>query len=305
MCILCCATSSAWAQSQRRVLLEIFSTERCNQCPQAHSNIERIFGNGGDSIVMIGHHAGFMTDDLTIPESLDYEWFYTPNRGLYAPAAMMNRLYDDANTSDTFTDGVPVFDGSSARKLQSAYASAIAAPLAVKVELSTAFDANSRQLDITVSSSLLRRLPNAAHLRFNVFLTEDSIFTTTQAGAYGSYYHRHTVRQCLTGTWGEEVNLSQTVTRMYSMTIPAEWNEQRIEAIAFVSGYDPQDRCNCTVYNTAATHIVAPVTQSIAALPTDAKDAQECYNLFGQRLTDTSAHTLQIQRGKKSIITYK
>lgn len=302
ICMLCLGCLTAAAQTQRRVLLEIFSTERCNQCPQAHSNIARIFGDGGDSIVMMGHHAGFYTDDLTIPESVEYEWFYTPNRGLYAPAAMMNRTYDALNASDTFADGVPVFDGSSARKLQSAYASAIAAPLSVKVELTTTYDADSRQLDVTVSSSLLRRLPNAGQLRMNVFLTEDSIFSATQSGAYGSYYHRHSVRQCLTGTWGESINLNQPVTCTYNMTIPADWNEQRMEVIAFVSGYDAQDRNNCQVLNTAATHFVERPTQGISALPADDEPSLPAYNVMGQPLGADHRHGLTLVHGKVAFI---
>lgn len=300
MCVLClcCMTTAAWAQIQRRVLLEVFSTERCNQCPLAHSNITRIFGDGGDSIVMMGHHAGFYTDGLTIPESLDYEWFYTPNRGLYAPAAMMNRVYDPASTSDTFADGVPVFDGSSARKLQSAYASAMAMPLFVKVELSTTYDAENRRLDITVNSSMLRHLPNAAQLRMNVFLTEDSIFSKTQSGAIGSYYHRHSARQCLTGTWGESIDLNQPVTSSYSTEIPLEWNVQQMEVIAFVSGYDAQDRNNCQIFNTAATHFAERTFEGISTLLADQVQTHAAYNIMGQRLNPTVHKGLQIVDGK-------
>lgn len=300
MCLLwlCCFTTAAWAQTQRRVLLEVFSTEKCNQCPLAHNNINRIFGDGGDSIVMMGHHAGFYTDGLTIPESLDYEWFYTPNRGLFAPAAMMNRVYDPDNTSDTFSDGVPVFDGSSARKLQSAYASAMAMPLFVKLELSTAYDAESRKLDITVNTSLLRRLPNAAHLRMNVFLTEDSIFSKTQSGAIGSYYHRHSARQCLTGTWGESIDLNQPVTCSYSTEIPVDWNEQHMEVIAFVSGYDAQDRNNCQIYNTAASHFVERTVEGISTIHADAVPLHPACNLMGQRLNHADSKGLLIVNGK-------
>lgn len=295
---LCCLTTTAWAQTQRRVLLEVFSTERCNQCPQAHNNIQRIFGDGGDSIVMIGHHAGFYTDALTIPESQAYEWFYTPNRGLYAPAAMMNRLYDASNSSETFTDGVPVFDGASAKKLQSAYASALATPLSVKVTLSTEYDAASRKLDITVSSSLLRRLPNAAGLRMNVVLTEDSIVSYSQSGAIGLYYHRHSARQYLTGTWGESIDLNQAVTCSYSTVIPDEWNVQQMQVIAYVSSYDAQDRCGCQIYNTAAAHLADHLPQGITTVQAEEPQPATTYNLMGQRLSQPSAHALQIVNGR-------
>lgn len=291
-------TSTVLAQTQRRVLLEIFSTERCNQCPLAHSNIARIFGDGGDSIVMVGHHAGFYTDDFTIPESLDYEWFYNPERGLYAPAAMMNRLYDADNTSDTFTDGVPVFDATSARRLQSAYASAKATPLSVKVTLSTQFDADTRQLEVTVNSSLLRRLPNAADLRLNVVLIEDSIFSLTQSGSLGSYYHRHSARKYLTGTWGESIDLNQTVTRSYCTDIPEDWNVQQMEAVAYVSSYDAQDRSGCQVYNTASAHLVEPSSEGIDRILSDRPQASVTYNLMGQPLSGTSTPGLLIVEGR-------
>lgn len=241
--------------SPRRVLLEFFSTERCTNCSLAHSNLERIFGDGGDSIIMLSHHAGFYDDALTIAESVEYEWFYSPYRGTYAPAAMMDRYCFDEQLPEVYDEQVPVFDGSKASYLQAAYAQVSAIPAQAEVQVATTYDAASRQLSVTVSG--VTDASDAADLRLNVFLTEDSIFTQTQAGSYGAYYHRHSARQCLTGTWGESIYAGASFERTYTTTLPAEWNARRIEVVAFASHYDATDRRRCQVLNTASAPIIA------------------------------------------------
>ncbi len=73
----------------RTVLLEVFSTERCTGCPNAHAFLNGALEGKTDAIE-IRHHAGFYTDDHTIQAGVDYEWFYKEIK-LYAPAMMIDR----------------------------------------------------------------------------------------------------------------------------------------------------------------------------------------------------------------------
>lgn len=270
------------AQTRRVVLLEFFSTERCNNCPLAHKNLQRIFGDGGDSLLIIGHHAGFYDDPFSLPESIAYEWFYTPNRGTYAPAAMMDRTSDPYELPNVYGDGVPVFDGTSASKLQAAYAMAAAVPAYASLHIQSDYQADSRQLTLSVSGSILRQLPQFTDLRLNIFLTEDSVFTQLQSGAYGEYYHRHLARQCLTTSWGEPLGNEQTFTRSFTTTLPDDWHAERMQAILFVSNYDPTDRNNCQVLNAAATSVVPTSVEAISTLTSEARKVSTRYNLLGQ-----------------------
>lgn len=275
--------NTAQAQVQRRVLMEIFSTERCNNCPQAHKNIERIFGDGGDSIIYLGHHAGFYTDGFSLEESIDYEWFYTPDRGTYAPAAMMDRTCGSDILPDVFSDGVPVFNGAKASCLQPAYEMAAETPAYAKVHAETEFDQVNRELSILVSGALLRELPMVNDLRLNLFLTEDSIFTQTQSGSIGSYYHRHLARHCFTSSWGESVEMEGEFMRSYAISLPQEWNEQRIQVVAFVTNYNPEDRNNCQVLNATAAPIIHAGNQHISAVR-HKELLNNKYNVLGQKL---------------------
>ncbi len=282
ICILSLG-NTAQAQVQRRVLMEIFSTERCNNCPQAHKNIERLFGDGGDSIIFLGHHAGFYTDNFSLEESIDYEWFYTPNRGTYAPAAMMDRTCGSDLLPNVFTDGVPIFNGAKASCLQPAYEMAAETPAYARVQVETEFEQETRELSISVSGALLRELPMVNDMRLNLFLTEDSVFTQTQSGSIGSYYHRHLARHCFTTSWGEAVEMEGEFIRSYSISLPLEWNERRIQVVAFVTNYNPEDRNNCQVLNAAATTIIHSDNQHISAVQQDEFNNNK-YNVLGQKL---------------------
>lgn len=252
---LAALASTALAETTpRRVLLEFFSTERCTNCPLAHSNLERLFGDGGDSIIMLSHHAGFYDDAFTIPESTEYEWFYSPYRGMYAPAAMFDRTCFE-QLPEIYGDQVPIFDGSKASYLQPAYAAAAAVPALADIEITTQYDAATRQLQLTVSGNTSAEA--VGDLRLNVFLTEDSLFTQTQAGAYGAFYHHHSARQCLTGTWGETIYSGASFERSYTTTLPAQWNARHIDVVAFASYYNAEDRQSCQVLNAASASIIA------------------------------------------------
>lgn len=275
--------NTAQAQVQRRVLMEIFSTERCNNCPQAHKNIERIFGDGGDSIIYLGHHAGFYTDGFSLEESIDYEWFYTPDRGTYAPAAMMDRTCGSDILPEVFSDGVPVFNGAKASCLQPAYEMAAETPAYAKVHAETEFDQVNRELSILVSGALLRELPMVNDMRLNLFLTEDSVFTQTQSGSIGSYYHRHLARHCFTSSWGEAVEMEGEFLRSYTISLPHEWNEKRIQVVAFITNYNLEDRNNCQVLNATATPIIQAGNQHISAVWHE-ELLNNKYNVLGQKL---------------------
>lgn len=297
--ILVTLTQSLTAQTKRRVLMEIFSTELCNQCPQAHKNIERLFGNGGDSIIMLGHHAGFYTDDFSLPESVDYEWFYSPNRGTYAPAAMMDRTCGSDQLPNVFQDGVPMFDGSKASCLQPAYAMAADIPAYAKVKAEVSYDVPTRLLTAKVSGYLMRQLPTVSDMRLNVFLAEDSVFTQLQSGSYGSYYHRHLARHCFTTTWGEAVAMDEDFERTYTLTLPDDWNAAKVEVIAFLTNYNPDDRNNCQVLNATSAPAIEPGTEGIAPIRPDKEDKPHAaYNLFGQRIKAIEHKGLQIQDGQ-------
>lgn len=246
---------------QRNVLFEVFSTEQCSNCPNAHKAIERAFGDK-DNIVEIGHHAGFYQDGLTITESKDYEWFYLPTR-LYAPAMMLDRTSFAENLPTLYTEESPVA-GVGEGELLAAYNEANGVPAMAEVNITHSLDREARRLEVTVDGKMLMRPSRADKPRLYVFLTEDSVFSTTQSGAAGSFYHRHVARRSLTPTWGDEIDTDNGFSASYVADLPEDWDMGMLRVVAFVAYYDPDDRLRCNVLNSAEVRIAPDLASGIS-----------------------------------------
>lgn len=238
----------------RKILFEVFSTELCTACPGTHEVIASTFKDI-DDIIEVGHHAGFYEDGLTVAESKEYEWFYGGGR-LYAPAMMFDRSYFADNLPDIYTEEAPVI-GINSYQLLATHQEAASIPALAEVNVEPQLDRDGRRLSLTVSGRLLSQVEETDNLRLSVYLTEDSIHSTTQAGASGDFYHRYALRRSLTPTWGEEISAESGFSRTYTADIPEEWNIDMMHAVAFVSHYDAEDCMQCSVLNSAEARLTA------------------------------------------------
>lgn len=227
---------------KRKVLLEMFSTEKCSNCPDSHKRISAITDTC-QSIIEMVHHAGFYEDNLTIDASKEYEWFYSESR-LYAPAMMIDRTSIEDNYPGVYYDGVPVVSAS-ADYLRALYNEQAMVPAFVSVRLGV--ERNDDNIDIHVEGERLLDSESSSP-RLYVFITEDSIYSTGQAGASKGYYHRYVARKSLTPTWGEPVSLDG-YSADYSISVDGQWNPARLSVVAFVANYDESDKNNCRVLN--------------------------------------------------------
>lgn len=242
---------------QRKVLLEMFSTERCPNCPDAHDRISAITDTCENIIEMV-HHAGFYEDDFTIGASKEYEWFYRESR-LYAPAMMIDRTSMADNYPTVFTDGVPVISAS-ADYLRVLYNDQKMAPAFVTVRVDV--EAVENDINIHVEGEKLLDSDSSSPRLF-VFITEDSIYTTQQSGASKGYYHRYVARHSVTPTWGEPVSLDG-YSADYTIPFDTQWNRKNLNVVAFVANYDEADKNNCRVLNSETAHI--PYDGSVAGI---------------------------------------
>lgn len=254
---------------KRNVLLEVFSTEKCTTCPSQHQIIASTFKDVED-IIEVGHHAGYYEDKLTIPDSKEYEWFYGTGR-LYAPAVMFDRTSFSDNLPDFYTGESPL-TGFNSTLLISAYNEALNVPAFADVDISSKLDRGNRKLDLTVSGKQLIPLTRTDSIRLFVYLTEDSIYSETQAGASEGFYHRYVIRRNLTGTWGDEVNVEDGFSKSFSTDIPDDWNLDLTRAVAFVGYYTPDDPCGCDVLNSAETRIADDGSSGIEIIDTDRQE---------------------------------
>lgn len=105
-----------------------------------------------------------------------------------------------------------------------------------------------------------------------VYLTEDSIYTETQAGASEGFYQRYVIRQNLTGTWGDEINVEEGFSKTFSTDIPDDCNIDMTHAVAFVGYYTPDDPCGCNVLNSAEYKITDSESSGIEIIDTDKQE---------------------------------
>ena len=247
---------------KRNTLMEVFSTERCSTCPGQHEIIASTF-SGVPGIIEVGHHAGFYYDKFTIDESTAYECFYGDGR-TYAPAIMFDRTEFSDNLPQYYTGGSPLTAFNSSLLL-SAYAEATAVPAFASIEVSPKFDYGERKLSLTVSGRQLLPTEEGKKTMLNVYVTEDSIYSDTQAGAAEGFHHRYVIRRSLTGTWGEEVDVEGGFSATFTAEIPEEWNIGMLRAVAFVAYDDPTDVCGRNVLNSVEARIAGGTPSGIGA----------------------------------------
>lgn len=235
----------------RNVLVEIFSTEKCPNCPEGVNRIEDVLKDY-DRIIKVEHHSAYGTDDFTLPASQEYEVFFGHGKGAgtYAPAIMADRCnMADFGALDRDKNPSPVPVLSTSSDLKRIIVESLAAPAYASLDLKVD-TTELPKLKITVSGKSLLPITGDSS-RVNIYITEDDIFSTTQAGSYGEWVHQHVLRENLTNFRGDPVDLVQGFEKEYTTEIAETWNKNRLNVVAFVANYDSDDLNNCIVYNSA------------------------------------------------------
>lgn len=284
---------------ERHVLVESFSTINCSNCPRAHKDEEEAFD--GTDAVLVTHHAGFYTDELTIPGSEDLLWFYNMGGSTFAPAIMLDRT----NVNNFYATGYagPVFLPGDAESLRNVMATLKKVPTTVDVKLSATYDPATRQLTVTATGDVLATPAGKDH-RINVWLTESGV--KAKRGQKGSeldrdYIHNNALRLMLTNSsWGEKIDLTgSTYTRTYTATLDAGWNPANMEIVGFLANINADDPTDCRVLNAAKFPLKLIPAVGIAT-PVANQSATAVYDLQGNRVVGGAiAKGVYITGGKK------
>lgn len=299
---LTAAAQEQTSPGQRNVLVEVFSTERCTNCPAGHETLAYALG-GKPNVIELVHHAGFFTDKFTIAESTKYEWFYKSDEytSSFAPAFMMDRTHWDA-LPDYYYYSAPMSMSFGSKALKAAYAEAAAVPALANISITPTYNADERLLSLDVEAEALVATEGYEHPALNVFLTENEVFSISQEGTFGSYTHQHLVRQCLSTTWGEGFEAGGTISRRYEVALPDDWNPDNMTAVAFVANYNPRSNADCRVMN--AEEVKLTDTEGVVdglQRPAAASAPSAVYNLQGQQMADGPLHPGLYIRGGKVI----
>jgi hypothetical protein len=220
----------------RRVLVEEFTGVKCVNCPEGSKKIEELVAQHGEYIIPISIHAGFFAnpydsslyDFRTVQGSSLESNLLGPVSGY--PAATINRTQYSNETELPIS--LSKWTGYIIRDI-------LQAPK-VEVDITPTYDTMSRQLSVTVDLDFAETVTEP--LGISVVITEDDIvdYQLNKGGLQSNYNHKHVLRTMLTNYAGDAIAIGQTKAGStpsftYTFTLPAAWNEDNCEIIAFVS----------------------------------------------------------------------
>lgn len=214
----------------RNVLLELFTTEMCHNCPEQDKELVAMLEKE-TNWVLIGHHTGFGSDKFTIKASRDLLPFQNnaqtspmlmPDRKI-VPEFLAGEGYGIMAIPRNFTVDI-------LHQLQ-------AVPSTLSITPILTFDKQARLLTVKASIES-KKNPFLKNPSVTVYVLEDKIFSKSQEGSSGSFIHHKVLRACLTGSLGDLINLgadNETIeTEKYAYTIPAGNNIENMSVVVFV-----------------------------------------------------------------------
>ena len=246
---------------KRKVLLEIFSTENCTNCPRGHEVIEASIDGRHDEVIEVGHHVGFYTDQWTLSADTIYmNFYYAAIVTTFAPAGMIDRTLfsraDGHNNPYQGGDSCVVFDVEDA-DMWNMLNVQLEKPAYAWIDLDAAFNENDSILTIKASGKSVTDL--LGDTRLTVYVTEDSLLSYQQAGwnseMRGPYVQNNVNRYIATDVWGDQVTLNDGFDKEYQVKIKPKWNVNNLNVVAFVHNYSTKPNVkerytDFNVYNT-------------------------------------------------------
>lgn len=217
------------AEVKKHVLIEDFTGQRCVNCPNAATMIERLQEQyGEDNIIAVGIYGG--------------DFGYTPVSQGHTPLSLTT---EDGNSYYT-TWGVRsqpsgMIDRYGGVLTNLSYWAAYVNGLinqepTVMITPATAYDEATRTLKVSVNVAGLQTLSGA---KLQVWLVEDGI-TDMQYMPDGSvnneYNHKHVFRATVNNKDGEAINVvnEQSVNKEYTIKLDSKWKAENMSVVTFV-----------------------------------------------------------------------
>lgn len=194
----------------RVILLENMTGDGCSNCPAGHAYIEAAIEEvGTDKCIWVAHHAGYNAGKYTSNQSDTIASLFYNTQMTYAPGLMINRTnLLSVGVTTSGTPGGPIFSVNevASRGLLADYFRMMQSEMSpVALDVQHTYNAETRELEVTVKGDILAKLPNQDRLSFGIALLEDEL-KGSQAGVSGTYYHSHVCRDGLVSILGEVVN---------------------------------------------------------------------------------------------------
>lgn len=223
--------------SQRRVLLEEFTGQRCTNCPAAHAVIEKLEEQYGDELVVVSIHAG--------------------NFGIAAPNGLMQPEGNEyASHWGVTAYPAGVVDRTGAVMTSDAWAAAIRAEAEkitdLVIDMEAVLSDDGKKVD--VSTRMLTS--GSVKGKLQLWLVENGIigFQIDGSNRLQDYEHNNVFRACINGLWGEDVSLSPNYYHEAENSIELDpaWNTENLVVVGFVyndSGVIQVNKCKVEFNN--------------------------------------------------------
>lgn len=273
---------------ERKVLLEEFTSESCQNCPRMAANVHSVIHSDEfhGRAVVVAHHDGFSTDFLSLPSDTEYTWFYN-KATTYAPALMIDR-YPYFKTTEKKPTPVSNLD---ADEIKEALRDRLAVPTYTRLSIA-AEPLDDDNLHVKVTGFRARPFCDTP-ARITLYLLEDSIAPRRQQGATPGFRHMH-VERVINSTWGVVIEWKEdgTFEYEYNMKIADGWDRNQLSLVAVIGGYDADDLTNCVVENAEELHLrgILPTGINAASVTDAAETSRETYSLSGVRIDNAAAH---------------
>ena len=228
----------------RNVLLEEFTTEKCTNCPRVASYVHDAMNESEfqGRLNTMENHAGYYTDSFTATFHNDWTWLFD---NLYAPAVLYDRHAEDGEaTAVTCPNSkLELFEGIRKRLRETAF---------VSLKVTADVDGENQKINVKVTGTRAKENFTKNPARITVVLTETNLAAISQAGAGGDYTHYNVGRR-VNSIWGDVLEWNGD-DYTYECSIPYTQNYilDNLGILAFIHDYDPDDKTQCDVANSAA-----------------------------------------------------
>lgn len=220
----------------RVVLIEEFTGKGCTNCPKGSKELANLLQQFPQNLVAVSLHAGFFANPTQFPvgvydlrtEEGEFLINYLTQPIGY-PSGVVNRTAVNGDLQISLNQWA------------SAITSAIQVPPAVELNIVRTYDANSRQLVVTING--IGKEDISGEIRLSIMITESGIIDAQdvleEGGIVDDYEHNHVLRDMLTPAAGApiltDITTGQTFSGTYMTTIDPAWDAEKMEIIAFVS----------------------------------------------------------------------
>jgi hypothetical protein len=219
---------------KRRIVIEEFTGQLCQACPDGAREIDRLKGVYGDQLIPISIHAGSYAEpgngapnDFTTQAGDDYNNTFGVTGW---PAGLISRInsgtiygkFQWEQNIIAIKDDDPIAD----------------------LTITNTYDTATRNVAIRVDTEWLMDGDAGTNYKLQVYVIEDHITAYQLDGStpVPSYDHRHMLRGAVNTNWGTVISNTSTGTidtQNFNYTIDVSWVEANCEVVAFVYKENP------------------------------------------------------------------